>query len=193
MNEPLTQQRLNNAAGLSAIELLIVVAMISVLTGFAFIQIARARQLMTRANAAHQLAAYLEKARLDSVRRRPSTTPQMAQVSILNATFYSVTVDSNGDGTLDAPQVISLPTDANLQFDLPYPRTIYFNWRGRTVDSDGNIANPSFVNIRSPNYGSTRIDLTSAGQPTLDGPPASTAVINSAAPAPSFRNNTQVP
>jgi type II secretory pathway pseudopilin PulG len=192
MKAPLTQKGSRKAAGFSVFELLIVVTMISVLAGFALMQITRARQVMTRANAARQLSAYLEKARVDSVRRRPTTNAQMAQVSLLDATSYSVTIDLNGDGTLDAPQVIRLPADANLQFDLPYPRTIYFNWRGRTVDAAGNIANPSFVNISSP-YGSNTIDLTSAGQPTLDGPPPSSAVINSAAPAPSFRNNTQVP
>jgi type II secretory pathway pseudopilin PulG len=192
MKAPLTQKIQRNAAGLSVFELLIVVAMISVLTGFALIQITRARQVMTRANAARQLSAFLEKARVDSVRRRPTTNAQMAQVALLDATSYSVSIDLNGDGTLDGPQTIRLPADANLQFDLPYPRTIYFNWRGRTVDAAGNIANPSFVNISSP-YGSNTIDLTSAGQPTLDGPPPSSAVINSAAPTPSFRNNTQVP
>jgi len=193
MKVSFTQREARIAAGFSVFELLIVVAMISVLTGFALIQITRARQVMTRANAARQLSAFLEKARVDSVRRRPTTNAQMAQVSLLDATSYSVGIDLNGDGTLDAPQVIRLPAGANLQFDLPYPRTIYFNWRGWTVDAAGNIANPSFVNISSPNYGSTGIDLTSAGQPTFDGPPPSSAVINSAAPTPSFRNNTQVP
>lgn len=194
MKAPLTQKKFSNAPGFSVLELLIVVTMISVITGFAFMQIARAHQLMIRANAAQQLAAYLEKARLDSVRRRPTIPAEMAQVAIMNATFYSVTIDSDGNGTLDPPRVISLPADANLQFDVPYPRTIYFNWRGRTVDSAGNIANPSWVTIRSPNYGFTEIDLTSAGQPTFDGPPASSAVINSSpVPAPSFRPNTQIP
>jgi len=194
MKAPSTQREARIAAGFSVFELLIVVAMISVLTGFALLQITRARQVMTRANAARQLSAFLEKARVDSVRRRPTTNTQMAQVSLLDATSYSLRIDLNGDGTLDAAQVIRLPADANLQFDLPYPRTIYFNWRGRTVDAAGNIANPSYIDILSPpNYGSTRIDLTSAGQPTLDGPPPSSAVINSAAPTPSFRNNTQVP
>ena len=193
MKAPLTQKIQRNAAGFSVFELLIVVAMISVLAGFALLQITRARQVMTRANAARQLSAYLEKARIDSVRRRPTTNAQMAQVALLDATSYSVSIDVNGDGTLDGPQTIRLPADANLQFEAPYPRTLYFNWRGRTVDAAGNIANPSYVNILSPSYGTTRIDLTSAGQPTLDGPPPSSAVINSAAPSPSFRNNTQVP
>jgi Tfp pilus assembly protein FimT len=119
MKAPLTQKIQRNAAGFSVFELLIVVAMISVLTGFALIQITRARQVMTRANAARQLSAFLEKARVDSVRRRPTTNAQMAQVALLDATSYSVSIDLNGDGTLDGPQTIRLPADANLQFDLP--------------------------------------------------------------------------
>jgi Tfp pilus assembly protein FimT len=193
MTDSRSQKNLTKTRGFSVLELLIVAAMIGVVTGFAFMQIAQARQQMTRANAANQMTAYLEKARVDSVRRRPMTTSQMAQVSILNATFYSVTIDANGDGTIDAPQVIMLPADASLEFALPYPRTIYFNWRGRTVDSAGNVATPDFVNITSAGYGSTRIDLTSAGQPTLDGPPPSSAVLNSTAPSANFRDDTQVP
>src|SRR6266496_1838647 len=106
MKAPLTQKIQRNAAGFSVFELLIVVAMISVLAGFALLQITRARQVMTRANAARQLSAYLEKARIDSVRRRPTTNAQMAQVALLDATSYSVSIDVNGDGTLDGPQTI---------------------------------------------------------------------------------------
>jgi type II secretory pathway pseudopilin PulG len=184
---------MSTAAGFSIAELLVVVMIIFVVAGFAFMQVGRARQLLTRANAARQCAEYLEKARVDSVRRRPATSAEMAQVSLINATFYSVTIDADGNGTLDAPKVFTLPADANLQFAVPYPRTIYFNWRGRTVDAAGNIATPAFVSITSPTYGSTQINLTSAGAPSLDGPPPSSAVVNSAAPAPVFRDKTQLP
>ena len=192
MTAPLTLKDSPTAAGFTVFELVIVVAMISVTTGFVVMQVARARRLMTRDNAAQELVTYLEKARVDSVRRRPSTAAQMSQVTILNAKFYSVTTDSTGDGTLDAPQVITLPPDA-IQFEAPYPRTIYFNWRGRTVDADGNIANPSYIRISATGYGSTQIDLTSSGQPSLDGPPPSSAVVNSNAPPPALREDTQVP
>jgi prepilin-type N-terminal cleavage/methylation domain-containing protein len=178
--------------GFTVLELLIVVSIISVVCGFALMQITRARQGMIRENAARQLASYLEKARVDSLRRHPSASAQMAQVTLINATFYSVTVDADGNGTLDAPKVYSLPAGTNLQFNTPFPRTIYFNWRGRTVDSSGNVASPPFVTI-SNSYGSSRIDLTTAGQPTLQGPPTSTTVTNSAAPAPTFRSQTQIP
>ena len=191
MTAPLTKNSLTNAHGFSVLELLIVIAMISVVTGFALIQVAQARQDMTRTNATQLLAAHLEKGRLDSVRRRPADPTAMAQVSIINAGFYSFTIDADGDGALDAPQVVSLPADSDLEFNTPYPRTIYFNWRGRTVDEDGNTADPAFITI-SNDYGSSQIDLSPSGQASLDGPPPSTAVTNHTAPAPVYRNDTQV-
>jgi Tfp pilus assembly protein FimT len=192
MIAPLSTDKFKDARGISILELLIVIAMISVITGFAVMKVAEARQDMTRENAAVQLAAYLEKARLDSLRRHPTTAAQMAQVSILDANSYSVTIDSDWDGTLDAPRVISVPTGSNLQFNTPYPRTIYFNWRGRTVDNAGNPATPDFVSL-THGYGTSRIDLTPAGQPSLVGAPVSSPVVNSTAPAPSLRSTTQVP
>lgn len=193
MSPKLFQHNLNDRRGFSVLELLIVVAMVGIVAGFALIQIVRANDQMNRANAAQQFASYLEKARLDSLRRHPTTPAQMAQVSIINAGFYSVTIDSTGDGTLEAPLVISLPANSGFQFNGPFPRTIYFNWRGRTVDAAGAAANPSFVTITSANGEQSRIDLTAAGQPSLEGPPVSNPVVNSAAPAPGYRTDTQIP
>lgn len=192
MNAPLTKHNFSNASGFTVIELLIVITIISVVSGFALMQITRARQVMVRENAARELGSYLEKARVDSLRRHPTASAQMAQVTLINATFYSVAIDADGNGTLDAPKVLSLPANSSLQFNTPFPRTIYFNWRGRTVDAAGNVASPPFVTI-SNTYGSSRIDLTTAGQPTLQGPPASSPVTNSTAPTPTFRSNTQIP
>lgn len=192
MIAPYSTNQFADARGVSVLELLIVVAMIGVITGFALMQVVEARQDMTRENAAQQLAAYLEKARLDSVRRHPSAAAEMAQVSIINASFYSVTIDADGNGTLDAPRVISMPAQSNLQFNTPYPRTIYFNWRGRTVDAAGNPATPDFVSLIH-GHGSSRIDLSSAGQPSLVGTPVSSPVVNSTAPPPALRSTTQVP
>jgi type II secretory pathway pseudopilin PulG len=192
MKPSLTTHKPTSEAGFSVLEILIVVAMISVITGFAIIQIVQSRQDMTRANAAQLMAAQLERARLDSLRRHPTASAQMAQITIINASFYSLAIDADGNGVLDAPQVISLPTSSGLQFNTPYPRTIYFNWRGRTVDAAGAPANPAFISI-SANGRASRIDLTPAGEPSLTGPPPSSAVTNSTAPAPQFRDHTQIP
>ena len=193
MKAPLTQKTLSNAAGVTVLELLIVMMMIAVMSGFAIMQIVRARQVMIRANAAQEFVGYLEKARLDSVRRRPvPTTAEMAQVSIVNATYYSVTIDADGNGALDAPKVISLPVNTDLQFNGSFPRTIYFDWRGRTVNSTGTISPVSTITISSSTYGSTSINISDAGQAVIDAAISSNAVTNTnPAPAPTFRNNTQ--
>jgi hypothetical protein len=104
-----------------------------------------------------------------------------------------VTVDADGNGTLDAPKVFSLPANSGLQFNTPFPRTIYFNWRGRTVDAAGNDALPNFITISTASGTPTRLDLTTAGQTTLGGPAASSPVANSTPPAPNFRPKTQIP
>ena len=181
-----------NADGLSVIELLIVVAMISVLSGFAIIQVARARNVMSRTNAAREFAAYLEKARLDSIRRHPNTTAQMAQMTIIDSASYSITLDSDGDGFMEAPRVIGLPANSGLAFNGPFPRTIFFNWRGRTVDALNNATSPVTVTISNA-FGTSTIDTSNAGQSTVDTTITNTPVSNSTAPAPSFRNKTQIP
>lgn len=180
------------ASGFSVFELLIVVAMVSVVTGFALLQIAGARQEMIRTNATQQFAAFLEKARLDSLRRHPVASAQMAQVQIVNATFYSVTIDSDGDGTLDPPRIFGFPANSGLQFNVPFPRTIYFNPRGRTVDVNGNIATPDVVTITDATGRTNSINLTSSGEPSLHGAPTSSPVTNSNPGTTTFRNNTYV-
>lgn len=193
MKAPLPQKNLSNDAGVTVLEVLIVLTMIAVISGFALMRIVRARQIMIRANAAQEFVGYLEKARLDSVRRRPlPTTAEMAQVSIVNANYYSVTIDADGNGTLDAPKVIRLPVNTDLQFNGTFPRTIYFDWRGRTVNSSGTITTASAITISSATYGSTSINLSDAGQAAIDATITSNTVTNTnPAPAPTFRDNTQ--
>ena len=193
MKAPLPQKNLSNDAGVTVLEVLIVLTMIAVISGFALMRIVRARQIMIRANAAQEFVGYLEKARLDSVRRRPlPTTAEMAQVSIVNANYYSVTIDADGNGTLDAPKVIRLPVNTDLQFNGTFPRTIYFDWRGRTVNSTGTITAASAITISSATYGSTSINLSDAGQAAIDAAITSNTVTNTnPAPAPTFRDNTQ--
>lgn len=194
MEVTLTSYQGQDARGFSVIELLIVVTMISVISGFAFIQIARARQEMTRQNAARQFVGYLEKARLDSIRRHPTAPAQMGQVSIVDANSYSVRIDSDGDGTLNAPLVISLPANSNLQFNGPFPRTIYFNWRGRTVDSTTAVVTPAAITIsNSDGTSPTTITMTTAGQPAINTTITTTPVANSTPQPASLRNYTQIP
>jgi type II secretory pathway pseudopilin PulG len=192
MNAPLKRNNSTNASGFSVLELLIVAVMISVLTGFAITQIARAKQNMTRGNTVRELTTNIEKARLDSVRRHATTSAQMAQVTIINPNFYSVTLDVNADGVLDAPRVIGMPADSNLTIENgPFPRTIMFNWRGRTVDTSDRLTDPARIQIGNT-YGSTTIRITNAGQTAIDLTPATSRVDNQDDSVPAMRDTTQV-
>jgi Tfp pilus assembly protein FimT len=192
MKAPLIKKQSSSDAGFSVLELLIVGVMISVMIGFAITQIAKAKQHMTRANAVRELTTYIEKARLDSVRRHATASAQMAQVAIINANFYSVTLDVNGDGTLDAPRVIGMPANSNLTIQNgAFPRTIMFNWRGRTVDTSGNSTNPESVRIGN-SYGSTTVSITNAGQTAIDLAPVATPVSNQDTSVPALRETTRV-
>src|SRR5918911_1255323 len=88
--------------GVTVIELVIVVAMITVVCVFGLLQVASARRAIELTNQARQFAAYVDKARLDSIRRHADATAQMANVTITAANTYTVTIDADGNGTLDA-------------------------------------------------------------------------------------------
>jgi Tfp pilus assembly protein FimT len=178
--------------GFSIIELLIVCGMIFVLSGFALTQITRASNSITRTNVAHEMTIHMEKARLDSIRRHAVSVAQMARLTLINSTSYSVTYDVNGDGVLDSARVITIPANSSLTFGGTFPRTIRFNWRGNTVNSAGNSATPSDITL-SNSYGSSTINVTSAGQSAFDVTTTSDAVVNSSAPVAKFRDQTQLP
>ncbi len=155
--------------GISVIELLIVVAMISVVTTFAVMQIAGAQRAMRLTNSAREFMAWLEKARMDSLRRHPMSKDEMAKVEITAANSYAITIDQNGDGTLDLPRTITIPAGDGTSFSgITVPTVIRFNWRGRPVDDLGNTLSLTF-SLRSTVAGVSPvpINLTSDGDASL--------------------------
>ena len=78
------------------------------------------------------------------MRRRAVDAKQMAEVTILNETFYSVRSDENGDGNLDAPRVVNLQ-EQQLRIDGPFPRTFMFDRLGNNVDGGGNALKATYV------------------------------------------------
>ncbi len=165
-----------NERGISIVELIIVVAMIGVVTAFAVMQIGAAQRAMRVTNSARELAGWLEKTRIDSVRRHAMTSGEMANVKIATSSSYIVTIDQNGDGTLDPPRTITIPAVNNASFaGITIPTTIYYNWRGRTVDSSGNLVNHSF-SLRDGSGNINPINLTSIGDTSLGSNVNTTAV-----------------
>lgn len=119
--------------GFSLIQMVIVIAIIAVITTIAMVGVASARASQRRVTSARLLSGYLEKARIDSVRRRASDTDAanpLAAVAILNANTYRVFLDFDGNGT---PVSRDFTLEQGVSFtNEDIGRVISFDWRGRT-------------------------------------------------------------
>jgi Tfp pilus assembly protein FimT len=163
MNAPLIHYKFNNAAGVTKIELLIVVAMIFVVTGFLFFKLLGGSKADGRAEVSRELAGYLEKARSDSMRRNATEINEMAQVKVFNRKFYSVAIDENGDGHLDIPLVMSFTKEQGVEFKGPFPKTFIFDGRGQNVDMNKRPV-PFQPVILSDSSGNSAVKLSETGQ-----------------------------
>jgi Tfp pilus assembly protein FimT len=163
MNAPLTQNKLGKAAGISTFEVVIVVAMVSILIGFACLQLAQANRTTYRQSTAVDFANCLQKARLDSIRRQVSDVSQMAQVKVFNRKSYSIAVDADMDGQLDIPLVMNLPTEQGIEMNGPFPKTFIFDGQGQTVDSLNHRVSPDQI-ILSNASGASAVRFSDSGE-----------------------------
>jgi len=134
MNPPKKKPKLSSEAGISVTELLVVIVVIGVVSSFALANFLTAGRSAKLSGATRTLSTYLEKARLDSVRRHGG-----ASVNLNSATSYTVNIDF-GTGAATA-RTITLPPGTSLQYSLPpattsidpatTPLTITYDWRGR--------------------------------------------------------------
>jgi Tfp pilus assembly protein FimT len=139
MNPPKKKSRLNSQAGISVTELLVVIVVIGVVSSFALANFLTAGKSVKLSGATRTLSTYLEKARVDSVRRHPVVGVNEASVNINSATSYTVNIDFAGTGVV-AARTITLPPGTSLQYSLPpattsidpstTPVTITYDWRG---------------------------------------------------------------
>src|SRR4051794_21293676 len=83
--------------GFSMMQLLVTVAIVSIVSSLAVFGIASARQRIRLTNSSRLLASYAEKARVDSVRRHATDANLMAGLEVLNTTTYRVKMDFDGD------------------------------------------------------------------------------------------------
>ena len=164
----------NGERGVSIVEMLIVVVMIGVVTAFAVMQIAGAQRAMRLSNSAREFTSWLEKARLDSVRRHAMTPKTVgeadlrASVTIASANSYTVTIDQNGDGTLDPARTITIPATHGAAFKgVTLPLSIHYNWRGRPVDDAGNYLEISF-RLEDGSGNTNPINLKSTGDTSVE-------------------------
>jgi len=158
-------RKLNSRDGFATVDMMIVAVIILIVVTYAWTAIVQAQRWQAREGAAQQFAGFLDRARSDSMRRRATDAQQMAEVTILNETFYSVRTDENGDGTLDAPRVVNL-REQHLSMDGPFPRTFMFDRNGRYVDNNGNALKPTYVTFGNRS-GKSVVTVSDTGKASL--------------------------
>jgi hypothetical protein len=91
----------------------------------------------------------------------------MAQITVVDAQGYNVSLDANGDGNLDPPVFVDLK-DQNLKMDGPFPRMYMFDAQGRTVDPGRNPITSGAITL-SNGSGKSVINLVNPTLPANSG------------------------
>lgn len=153
-------EKMRGQCGIGLIELLVVVAVVGVISAVAVVNFRSSRATLRMQNSVRQLASYMEKARIDAVRRHGE-----AYVTFTSPTSYRVHMDFTNSGA---------PTDKDFNFDsgvqvasseLP---TVKFNWRGRTVTAGAScVTTFSVKNASNPDEG-LNVDVSGSGDVTVE-------------------------
>ena len=140
--------------GFSLTEILIVVAIISIVSAFALLGINSTRATLRLQNSVRQLGSYLEKARLDAIRRHDNSS-----VVFTSPSTYDVTMDFSGSGTVTTR---SIPFENGVTvFSTPLP-SVSFNWRGRISACTLTFA------VRNIGGEQSNVDVSDAGDVTIN-------------------------
>jgi len=148
--------------GFTLIQLLVIVALVSIVTTFGAIGVVNARANLRLASSARQFSAMAEKARGDSVRRH-GMGGAMARMQLLSDTSYTVTMDFDGNGVIDGYDTRTFDLESGVAFASGFVgTTITFDWRGRSLTGQ---VSPT---MHLANGRTTLITISGAGDITLD-------------------------
>jgi hypothetical protein len=152
-------------SGFSMMQLLVTLAVVSIVSGLAVFGIASARQRIRLTNSSRMIASFAEKARVDSVRRHPTDPDQMASIEVLDKTTYRVKMDFDGDGVME---VRDFKLDDGVEFASD-PIALAFDWRGRLIDLPATEIKISIVMQWGDDEDDQRwVDITRSGDVTID-------------------------
>lgn len=150
----------NGVAGIGLVELLIVVAVVATISAVAVVNFRSARRTLRIQNSVRQLASYMEKARIDAVRRHGE-----ASVTFTDPTTYKVRMDFNNSG-VPADKYFTLDSGVQLaSSDLP---NVIFNWRGRTLTSGTSCVTTFSVKSTSYPDEGVNVDVSGSGDVTVE-------------------------
>jgi prepilin-type N-terminal cleavage/methylation domain-containing protein len=155
-----TTRKRSGESGFGLPELLIAVAIITAITAVTVINFKSARASLRVQNSVRQLASYMEKARVDAVRRHSAST-----VTFTSPTSYTVNMDFLNTG---APIDRSFNFESGVQIanntELP---KVTFNWRGRTVTPGATCVTTFSVKSDSSSDG-LNVDVSGSGDVTVE-------------------------
>ena len=144
--------------GVGIVELVIVLALIGIVSAFALVQVRSSRSALRVQNSVRQLASYMEKARIDAVRRHGTSS-----VTFSNTKTYSVTMDFNGSGTPTTRTFTFLDNVQLASSELP---NVTFNWRGRTLTAGADCVT-TFAVSDTMDHGLS-VDVSGSGDVTVE-------------------------
>jgi type IV fimbrial biogenesis protein FimT len=154
MMNRLGKDRHRREHGFTVLQLIVTVTVVCIIIGFALVNVNSARASLRLQNSVRLLGGYLEKARLDAVRRHDT-----ASVVFTSASAYNVTMDFDGDGVV---QTRSYTFDNGVSIiSTPLP-SVSFNWRGRTSACTQTFA------MQSSNGDQSWVDVSDAGDVTVN-------------------------
>lgn len=144
--------------GIGVAELVIVVAIVGIVSAFALIGIRSSRSHLRVQNSVRQLASYMEKARVDAVRRHGTTN-----ITFTDQRTYSVTMDFNNGGS-PSTRIFTFQDGVRLaSSELP---NVTFNWRGRTLTSGASCVTTFSVSDTQGN--GLSVDVSGSGDVTVE-------------------------
>jgi prepilin-type N-terminal cleavage/methylation domain-containing protein len=144
--------------GVGMVELVIVLAIVGIASAVALVQVRSSRSALRVQNSVRQLASYMEKARVDAVRRHGTST-----VSFSNTRTYSVSMDFNNSGSTST-RTFTFQNDVQLaSSELP---NVTFNWRGRTLTA-GSSCVTTFAVSDNMDHGLS-VDVSGSGDVTVE-------------------------
>lgn len=157
MERQLTAKR-SRQQGAGMVELVIVLAVAAIISAFGVLQIRSSRSALRVQNSVRQLASYMEKARIDAVRRHGTST-----VTFSDTRTYSVTMDFTNSGSTTTRTFTFLDNVSIASADLP---NVTFNWRGRTLTS-GSSCVTTFAVTDTMAHGLS-VDVSGSGDVTVE-------------------------
>lgn len=131
-------------AGISLIELLVVMTLIVAAASIVAARYGSAQQSINRQNVAHSLKSSLDRARADSIKRRPSSAAAMSRVVLVGPNIYSLVTDLDQNGNIDTNESRAFTFNNGVTRivgdSLTFPVTIAFDRKGFATATNGSGA-----------------------------------------------------